>query len=325
MAPRKIKKQNQQLQQQHPYNQAHEMGSLGGVARYHRARLKSNQAKKFADTLSNLQALESYTIHKQRNRRFERNPVVVMDSNEQYQADLMDVSGISKENKHRKYALVVIDCFSKRASCILVLNKQGDNVRKAFEVAFKELGHRPPTKLQVDGGKEFWNAPVKNFMTRNDVNMFSSRNPEIKAGMAERMIRTIRAVLARLFRARGNKKFYDVLPQIIKIYNSTVHHSHQHMPAEVNDKNSLSVFNRLYVKLLSRSSRKPVFKPGDSVRVYIDKTLFAKGYMPNFNDEICTIHQVISHTIAPVYIVKTSSGEILTKRFYESELSRVRR
>jgi hypothetical protein len=163
-------------------------------------------------------------------------------------------------------------------------------------------------------------------MEKHEINMFSSNNPEIKAGMAERLIRTLRSKLARLFRARGNKKYWDVLPQIIDVYNSTVHSSHNMAPKDVTNTNSLKVFNTLYKELLEtpdKTKKRTPFKEGDLVRIYIDKSDFVKGYMPNFQDTVSRIERVIKHHPRPVYVVK-SEDVVLPKRFYAEELSRVR-
>jgi hypothetical protein len=130
----------------HPYLDPAQHGSLGSVAKYRRATGKSQ-----LEALDDLQQLDAYTIHKPKRSRFKRNPVIVTDSKQQFQADLMDVQKISKLNKHRKYVLVVIDCFSKRACCVPILNKTGGKVAEGFEQVFTELGI--PDKLQVDRGE----------------------------------------------------------------------------------------------------------------------------------------------------------------------------
>jgi hypothetical protein len=130
----------------HHYLDPAQHGSLGSVARYREATGKTR-----LEALDDLQRLDAYTIHKPKRSRFKRNPVIVLDSRQQFQADLMDVQKISKLNKHRKYVLVVIDCFSKKASCVPILNKTGAKVVEGFKQVFTELGI--PEKLQVDRGK----------------------------------------------------------------------------------------------------------------------------------------------------------------------------
>jgi hypothetical protein len=127
----------------HPYLNPARLGSLGSVVKY----LAANEDGK----LSDLQKLEAYTIHKRKLKKFKRNPVIVTDVGYQFQADLMDVQKISYINRRKKYCLVVIDCFSRKASCVPISNKSGDMVVQGFEQVFKELG--VPEKLQVDRGE----------------------------------------------------------------------------------------------------------------------------------------------------------------------------
>ena len=152
MAPKRKSEATQRLMPQSvsqaAYVQPSKIGSLGGLKRYRDAR-QTNQLKRTAQ--SDLETIDAYTIHKERRRKFERNPVVVLDSRHQFQADLMDVSKILELNKHQKFVLVVIDSFSKRASCVPILDKTEARVRSGFEKVFKELGE--PAKLQVDQGK----------------------------------------------------------------------------------------------------------------------------------------------------------------------------
>ncbi|GAU90727.1 hypothetical protein RvY_03105 [Ramazzottius varieornatus] len=110
-------------------------GSLGGVERYRSAELETlTDAKK---------ELVSRRINFPRNAA-----VLVPDHHWQFQADLMDLQKISKEDKHYRYELVVIDCFSKKLSRVLVKTKHEFNIKKGLEMAFEELGI--PDRLQTD-------------------------------------------------------------------------------------------------------------------------------------------------------------------------------
>ena len=109
----------------------------------------------------------------------------------------------------------------------------------------------------------------------------------------------------------------------MEVYNSTAHSSHNLAPNGVNDTNSLDVFNSLYHDMLAGGIKKPLFKSGMKVRLYVNKALFVKGDKPNFHDKLCTIERVISHRPEPVYEIRNSKGVLFKKRFHEQELSRV--
>jgi hypothetical protein len=107
------------------------------------------------------------------------------------------------------------------------------------------------------------------------------------------------------------------------VYNASIHSSHGRRPDSVDETNSLGVFNRLYRRLLEEKPKTPSFKEGTRVRLYVNKALFVKGEKPNFQEEICTIERVLRQRPNPVYVIRTSKGVVLKKRYYEPELSRV--
>ena len=75
---------------------------------------------------------DAYTLHKPVRRRFKRRCVVVGGPNQQWQADLVDVSRLKKTNDGTTFLLTVIDVFSKRAWCIPLKNKSAVSLVAAF-------------------------------------------------------------------------------------------------------------------------------------------------------------------------------------------------
>ncbi|XP_025264476.1 uncharacterized protein LOC112639392 [Camponotus floridanus] len=64
------------------------------------------------------------------------------------------------------------------------------------------------------------------------------------------------------------------------------------------------------------------FRPNDPVRVSKYKTLFEKGYTPNWTAEIFRVAEV-RRTNPATYLLKDSRGESIAGGFYEHELQRV--
>ena len=233
-------------------------GSLGGVERMKRA----HDGDEDRDQMERaLQHLDTYTIGKQTRRRFKRNPIILTNLQQQYQMDLANMTKYANENNGIRYLLVAIDCFSKRASVQPLLTKGAIHVKPAVFKVFNELG--VPEKVQVDKGSEFYNATVKRLMQEKKVNIFSSENDDVKCSMAERLIRTLLTRIWRYFRLIYATRYIDRLPDFIFAYNHSVHRSHGWQPAEVQQTNSLSVFNALYVEMLNEQKKKPRYKVGD--------------------------------------------------------------
>ena len=61
---------------------------------------------------------------------------------------------------------------------------------------------------------------------------------------------------------------------------------------------------------------------GDGVRISKAKGLFEKSYLPNFTEQMFTIHKRFARQV-PVYKLKFDAEEILDETFYEPELQKV--
>ena len=64
---------------------------------------------------------------------------------------------------------------------------------------------------------------------------------------------------------------------------------------------------------------KQKIKFGHKVRIIRTKSLFEKGYLPNWSEEIHTIHEV-KNTRPVTYTIKDHKGEVLMGSFYNEEL-----
>jgi hypothetical protein len=67
--------------------------------------------KRLAAVEAWLQTQESYTIHRPVRKNFPRNPYIVTNVMDMWEADLMDVQNTNKHNDGVKYLLSVIDVF----------------------------------------------------------------------------------------------------------------------------------------------------------------------------------------------------------------------
>ena len=65
----------------------------------------------------------------------------------------------------------------------------------------------------------------------------------------------------------------------------------------------------------------PKFKVGDHVRISKYKNIFAKGYAPNWSEEVFVIKKV-KNTVPWTYIINDLNSEENTGSFYEKELQK---
>ena len=73
----------------------------------------------------------------------------------------------------------------------------------------------------------------------------------------------------------------------------------------------------LVKKLINYQDRK--FKIGDIVRISKYKNIFAKGYTPNWSEEVFVIKKV-KNTVSWTYVISDLNKEEIVGTFYEENL-----
>ena len=121
-------------------------------------------------------------LHKPARRNFPRRKVVVLGLDDLWQADLVEMIPYSKQNSGYKYLLTCINVMSKFAWAVPVKSKTGKDVTAAFKKILERTN--PPKHLQVDFGKEFYNAEFKALVKSLNINMYSTHS-EKKASVVE--------------------------------------------------------------------------------------------------------------------------------------------
>ena len=215
------------------------------------------------------------------------------------------------------YILTCIDIFSKFAFAVPLKHKTGQQVAAALNSIFQQ---RAPALLSVDKGLEFKNPPVKAVLDKYSVNMFSTES-ELKAAIVERFNRTLKDRMFRYFTANYTKRWIEVLPELIKNFNSSQHRSIHMTPVQASlSENSDIVYQRLYPEDTKKYKAK--YKVGDMARIYMKEGDFRRGFTPNYTQEVFKVAK-IEHTKPLTYLLKDSNNENIIGKFYAQELSHV--
>ncbi|XP_070550282.1 uncharacterized protein [Ptychodera flava] len=265
-----------------------------------------------------MQHQDTYTLHKPVRWKFPRARVIVGGMDQQWQADLADVSSLAKYNSGFRYILTCIDILSKYAWAIPLKDKRGATLVAAFEQILKT--GRKPEKLQTDQGKEFVNHLFQKYLKSEDIQFFTTGN-ETKASVVERFNRTLKTKMWKYFTRNNTLSYLSVLPQLMQSYNNTWHRSIKRKPASVNKTNENEVLDTLYSDT-EQTKMKFKFSVGEQVRISKTKRMFKKGYLPNWTEEIFTVSRRISSR-PPLYKLKDFDEEELEGTFYEQELQKV--
>ena len=190
----------------------------------------------------------------------------------EYQIDIMDMVSLVKNPEAKipmekgilRYALVVIDIFSKLANVVPMANRDSSSVLSALKESFKKMGFPMSVYSDDDGA---FKSVVKEFFDAEGINQIITLT---HANVAERFVRTIKNMIHD--RVRFNKADWTAMlqPALTKC-NNTVHSSTKLTPKEAHyDKNHLTVS----VNLKMRESNKRKYtkiNENDKVKIFDKK------------------------------------------------------
>ena len=295
------------------------------VSKAEAAPIKYKEVKEFMENIP------TYQLHKPAMKKFLSRKTMVSYAFQQFQADLVDMQKFSRDNNGYNYILTVIDVFSRYAWSLPLKSKRGEDVKDLFQEVF-EAGHPEisdvpgksgfPEKIQFDEGKEFYNKHLKDYLEQNNIEYFSSFSDK-KAAVCERYNKSLKGKMWKYFTQKETEKWVDILPDLVYSYNHTFHSSIGMKPVDaIKEENEDVVWYNLYGTFLANDFGSPKFKVGDSVRISKYKTVFTKGYLPNYTEEVFKIKQVV-YTKPFVYKLQDYQEEEITGYFYEQELSYV--
>ena len=145
--------------------------------------------------------------------------------------------------------------------------------------------------------------------------MYSTNN-DGKSVIAERFIRTLKNKIYKYMRAISKNVYINKLDDIVKEYSNTYHTAIKMKPADINHNTYIDFEKEV-------NDKSPKFKVGDHVRICKYKNIFAKGYMPNWSEEIFFIKK-IKNTVPWTYVINDLNGQEIIGTFYENELQGTR-
>ena len=108
--------------------------------------------------------------------------------------------------------------------------------------------------------------------------------------------------------------YFDALDNIVDEYNNTYHKTIKMKPVDVGN-DSFAEYNEEF------NEKDPKFKEGDHIRISRYKNIFAKGYAPNWSEEIFVVKK-IKNTVPWTYVISDLNGEETVGSFYEKELQK---
>ena len=188
-------------------------GSFSGKSAFIRALARRGTKVKRKDVDDYLMNEETYTLHRPNRKKYKRNQVIVSGIDDTFQADLIDVTNISRFNDNNKFLLTCIDVFSKYAWVVPIKKKGAQEVLAAFKTIFAD--GRIPKRLQTDEGNEFMNRTLRAYLEKLKINIYIL-NSEMKAAVVERFNRTLKEKMWRYFTHKQSYRYLSVQSDLVQ-------------------------------------------------------------------------------------------------------------
>lgn len=263
---------------------------------------------------------EVYQVHSQPKKKYFTEGIIVEYSDKQWDIDILvlpnDKPGL---NRHYKYLLGVIDLFSRYVWVRLLRKKTATATAEAFRSILAQ-GRRCEV-LRGDAGLEFIGAPFKNMLQEENIPYITAYG-HLKANYIERWFKTFQQKLYRYMYKNNTSSFVDVVQDVVRSYNNTVHGTTGFSPAAVNDTNTIELYDRVYKPQLDKKATprvEPSFKVGDLVRISLFKDKFKRSYSQNWSEEVFEVWFVVnSHPRR--YKIRDLKQEKVQGSFYKEEL-----
>ena len=189
---------------------------------------------------------------------------------------------------------------------------KGVSILNAFQKILDD-STRKPSKIWVDKGCEFCNSSFKKWLKDNDIEMYSIHN-EGKSIVAERFLRILKSKIYKYMTQISKNVYINKLHDIVNEYNNTYHRTIKMKPVDVKDNTYIDFKKEV-------NDKDPKFKVGDHVRISKYKNIFAKGYTPNWSEEVFVIKKV-KNTVPWTYVINDLNGAEIIGTFYEKELQK---
>ena len=136
--------------------------------------------------------------------------------------------------------------------------------------------------------------------------MYSTHN-EGKSVVAERFIRKLKNKIYKYMILISKNVYIDKLDDIVNEYNNTYHRTIKMKPIDVKDNTHINTDKEV-------NDKDPKFKVGDHLRISKYKNIFAKGYTPNWSEEVFVIKE-IKKTVPWTYVINDLNGEEIIGTF----------
>ena len=192
-----------------------------------------------------------------------------------------------------------------------IKDKNGITITNASQKILKE-SNRKSNKIWIDKGSEFYNSSMKSWLEKNDIEIYSAHN-ERKSVLLKDPLGPYKIKFILYITSISKNVFIDKLDDRVNKYKYTYHSTIK--------MKSIDIKQNTYIQSSKEINDKSAkFKIGDNVKIS-KFNVFAKGYTPNWSEEVFIIKEV-KNTVPWTYAICGLNGDEIVGTFYEKELQK---
>ena len=235
----------------------------------------------------------------------------------EYQIDLFLIVDLGKQKF--KYGSICVDIFSKFASVVPIMTKDGSDAAAGIIENFQQMGKKPEL-LYTDGETSFVSDALVTYYREQKIKHYVTRK---HAAFAERMIRTFKAMLyKRIDQAKvkvENPQWHDYIYQVMLTYNNKLKHSSTGKTPDEARKDTHQADVKANLEIRALKNRKyPPLNVGDEVKILRKKKINEKNRTSNWSIEVFKVSS-INETLGQKYY----TVEVMGRDYTRAELLKV--
>ena len=154
---------------------------------------------------------------------------------------------------------------------------------------------------------------MNSWLQKNGAQIYSMHN-EGEPVVSERFIRTLKNKIYKYMTSVSTNIYIDKLEDIVNKYNNSYHNTIKMKRAEVKSNTCIDFSNKINEKV-------PKLKISGNIRSSKYKNIFAKGFTPNWSDDVFVIKKVKT-TVPWTYVINDLNAEEIVGTFYKNELQK---
>ena len=270
-----------------------------------------------------LKSQQSHRVFSAPRKPYKYDSIIVEYPFQIWESDIVFVD-FPKANRGYRYLICFIDIFSRYLWVRPLKKKTGQDSALALRSVFEEAGSACET-LRSDEGSEYISKSFQQALLDFGVNHSIARGPN-KANFVERVQKTLEQKLYKYFYENQTHNFVDVIQQIVKSYNTTVHSTTGVRPIDVDEKNFYEIYERLYLPILNeRAKERKIYSLdiGNLVQILLKRDKFTRSYNQAFTEELFKVTGIIRSS-PPRYKVEDLLGTPVKGSFYGYQLLKFR-